>query len=1195
MNLLVNGKLLGNFVCLCDSGSTISCINSTVKGISYFNVEKSTRNPIGANGLKLENKGDILGQIEIGNKLYGGRFTLITNLCYDVILGNDMLESLGFYINPDGTKVEISGQEISRVYDKEHSMNCISTSTSYLPVNAKVLSITYKDENGRSVEGTNKGSASLANDQRQKTANIPKQTYPTDHTANTTMESTRIGIGQFNEPTNEVSGYRPNIVQATFGKPCKQGFGCFNPYDNGGTADDGERVSTSSYSYDERTQEAPKYHSKLGNCDQTEESLIQNLLSKYDDVFSKHDDDLGRFRATDGGPSTVTFHLKDETKVCYSIPRRVPYGRREWLTNKLKNLEDAKIIEEVTHSDNILHVSPVVIVPKKNNKYRMAVDYRQQNENLKYETMPLPNVKDCIEKLSKMNYFTALDITSAFHQIELCESTKLLMAFVTLGKRYITHRMPFGAHPCPAKFQETMMRVFRTIPSKICTVYMDDILVHSETFEEHLKDLEDVFIQLRRHGLKLSPSKCYYFQPKIEYLGFVIGDHSGKSGYSPLPKKISALCNTTLPQTAKDVRSFCGGLQFYNSLIPKLNIMLSPLHKGAAKTPFKMTDEMANAFYQVKDKLKDQILLAFPDFSLPFKLSTDASFMGAAGILSQCYPNGKEEIIFAFSKTFDEVQTKWAIVELECLALVWSLDKMKELLLGRQFTWVTDSLVLKQMIENPPRDLSRSGRKIQRYVDFINSFQITIRHEKGDKPETQLADFFSRAPVLAIKDLFRAQLTKNDWIIATKEDTVLCEADANWKKYKNKLFMEDGIAYLHSQPRCKIAVPKSVQRTVIQYYHESYTLHAGVSRLIQLITSLYFWPNMYKEIKDYVVNCEKCLKSKSLPMQSGNDVAIETPSMAFEWIQIDLVSVSNKKSDRGNRYILTCICCLTNYFLMEPIPSKETIVVLKALCKIFCQTGLPKVIQSDNGKEFYSKIMQTHANWLNIEWRFSTPYKPSTNGRIERRHAELGKLLKILDCDSGNWCEELPFISFELNSTIDKVIGISPFEQFHGWPARIPHVLKDVELATPYTHFYDWSHQVDKLSWEEGLRNHQETAFSKIREQRAAFKNQTALSGEISPQLVPDDLVMVKLPGGSKLEPKLHGPFKVLKVNKGGSFSAEKVGGSKIVRLPAHCARRIKIDDPHDDQVKIQSDEKIHEEVNGPRTRRKFVDYTKFF
>ena len=156
---------------------------------------------------------------------------------------------------------------------------------------------------------------------------------------------------------------------------------------------------------------------------------------------------------------------------------------------------------------------------------------------------------------------------------------------------------------------------------------------------------------------------------------------------------------------------------------------------------------------------------------------------------------------------------------------------------------------------------------------------------------------------------------------------------------------------------------------------------------------------------------------------------------------------------------------LFNLF-MEPIPSKETIVVLNALCNIFCDTGVPKIIQSDNGREFDSTNMQTHAKWLDVQSQFSTPYKPSTNGRIERRHAELGKLLKVLDCTTSNWCEELPYIAFELNSMTDKATNISPFEQFHGWPARIPHFIKNLPLETPNTSFYDWSHQVDKQSWE---------------------------------------------------------------------------------------------------------------------------------
>ena len=1181
---------MGNYTCLCDSGSTISCINASDR-LTSLCIQSSNRNPIGANGLKIKTLGDIPAQIEINGILYDILLTIIPNLCYDIIIGTDMLNKIGFVI--DGTKLVIAGQEISRVFETE--ISSITTSTTSDQVNAKLLSISQMIECDGNQQNYQQGSAqNPVIDQHQRIANIPIHTYVTDATA-TTATST-VEHNRMYQPTEPTMLKTPN-TENTCTRTEELGSECSY------MATIMSGCLLSSMTSDE-AQDTTMNHTDL---DTIETQIVRNLLVKYDDIFSKSDDDIGKFCATDSGPSTVTFYLKDPTKVTYCIPRRVPHGRREWLKDKLASLQKAGIIQEVTHSDGIIHISPIVIVPKKGvNKYRMAVDYRQINENLKFETMPLPNVKDCIEKLSKMKYFTALDITSAFHQLELCEKTKKLMAFCALGKRYITNRMPFGAHPCPAKFQETMMRVFKDLSEETCTVYMDDILVHSESFEDHLRHLEDVFIQIRRHGLKLSPSKCHYFQKQTEYLGFVIGDHGGKSGYSPLPRKMEGLTNTTLPKTAKEVRSFCGGLQFYNNLIPKLNLTLAPLHKGAAKIPFKMTDEMNQAFYAVKDKLQQQIMLAFPDFSLPFKLSTDASYNGAAGILSQCH-NGKEEIIYTYSKSFDKVQTTWPICELECLALVWSLDKMKELLLGRPFTWVTDSLILKQMIENPPRDLSRSGRKIQRYVDFINSFQITIRHAKGDQAETQLADFFSRAPILAIRDLFRVQITKDEWIKATKNDHAFSSYEDGWKKYQDKLFMEDGIAYLISKPRCKIAVPEMLQLKVIKYYHESYTLHGGISRMIQLITSLYFWPNMYKSIKHYIRSCEKCLKSKSLPMQAGNTIAIETPSKPWEWIQIDLVTVTNKTSDRGNRYILTSICCLTNYFQMEPIPSKETIVVLNALCKIFCNTGVPKIIQSDNGKEFYSNIMQTHAKWLDVEWRFSTPYKPSTNGRIERRHADLGKLLKILDCTDGNWCEELPYITFELNSTIDKITGISPFEQFHGWSPHVPHLIRDVKMATPDEHFYDWSHQIDKRTWEENIREHQKRAFSSIYEQRKAYKDQNALSGQISPQLVPGDLVMVKLPGTGKLKPRLHGPYKVTRVNLGGSFTAEEINGSKTVRLPAHCARRMKLDEPNDNQ----HDDELTNESNGvpdnnvgnngnledtkTRTRRKFVDYKKFF
>ena len=165
--------------------------------------------------------------------------------------------------------------------------------------------------------------------------------------------------------------------------------------------------------------------------------------------------------------------------------------------------------------------------------------------------------------------------------------------------------------------------------------------------------------------------------------------------------------------------------------------------------------------------------------------------------------------------------------------------------------------------------------------------------------------------------------------------------------------------------------------------------------------------------------------------------------------------------------------------------------------------------------------MQTHAKWLNIEWRFSTPYKPSTNWRIERRHADLGKILKLLDSTDNNWCEKIPYVSFEINSTIDSETSLTPFEQFHGWPARVPHVLPSIPCATHTSNFTDWSNKVDKISWEINLRRQQNQASERIRRQRDAMKEQTAMAQKMKPQLVPGDLVMVKLSSTGKLSKEI--------------------------------------------------------------------------
>ena len=1134
-------------------------------------------NPIGIAGVPLENNGDIILRVTLPDGTHRHeRFTLITNLGYHVILGFHSLSSLGFALDSNDETVKL-GQSLLPRISGMGKVNGIQqafsdhTGAKFLCKSTDPLSLGSSVKNVRKCQQV----LSIARPTEGQT------TKDTSSSRKTTQKKMTFSLESDTKISKSSSILMPHSGAEQW------------------------RCSEQSPPATTRSGTVPsdfcieKIVTGTDLSDRNEIQVFVTLLTLFENLFSKNEDDIGLFRATDGGTSKVHFEVRDHTHVVYSTPRRIPYARRDWLKQKLEHWCRTGLIQEVTNEDEIVHVSPVLIVPKKNNRYRMAVDYRELNKNLKPATCPLPNVKDCIEKLGKKKFFSALDLSSAFNQLELTDETKRLCGFVTLGKRYITHRMPFGANPCPAKFQEFIGRALRNVSEEYCTCYLDDILVASETFDDHIEHLKSVFKALSDHGLKLSPLKCFFFKESLEYLGFTVGRIGDRYGYAPLPKKIQALQELPIPETAKEVRHFCGALQYYNTMIPRLNLLLSPLHRGSVKVPFVMTDEMKDAFREVKSTLTDQIMLSFPDFDLEFKLSTDASYKGAAGILSQVYPDGREEIIYLFSKSFNDVETRWPIVELECKALVWSLEHMRVLLLGRPFTWVTDSLVLKQMLENPPRDLSRAARKISRYVDFINSFQMTIRHEKGTNPEALMADYLSRSPVLAMKDLMRVQITTDEWRTAVKQDFELNDGSGAWNIHKKHMFKEDNMIYIRKGSRCRIAVPDSLQTRIIEYYHEQYTIHAGFSKIVMLIANIFFWPNMHAAIRHYLKTCKKCIQAKPQVFNEGVRKPIDTPTGPWQWIQIDLVQVSNRQSDNGNRYILTSICTLTNFTQMEAIPTKEAVVVLKALAKIFCNTGMPKIIQSDNGREFKNDILQKYAQSFGVEWRFSTPYKPSTNGRCERRHADLAKILKLLNTNNNNWCEELPFVVFEINSTMDNLIGMTPFEAFHGgWSPHIPHAVEGITTGSQDIAFQEWADDLDKASWEKSIKTRQAELFKRIRAQRMFKKDLDSICPDLKPQLAPGDTIMAKDQGPGKLQLKTKGPYVIEKVLSGGSFVARDLETNKIVKLPAsHAVRLHDLDtkEPEgEEKEKIINKKKEESSFKMTLRKRKPVDYTGF-
>ena len=201
-----------------------------------------------------------------------------------------------------------------------------------------------------------------------------------------------------------------------------------------------------------------------------------------------------------------------------------------------------------------LWASPIILVKKKDGTDRFVVDFRRLNSVTRKDSYPLPRIDDALDALNSTKFFSSMDLMSGFWQVEMESESREHTAFVTYGGLYEFLMLPFGLTGAPSTYQRLMECVLRNLTYKICLIYLDDILVYSKTFEDHLSHLRQVFDRLRHANLKLKPSKCKFACPKVKYLGHVVSPE----GIAPDDDKIAAVRDFPRPHSVKTVRSFLG-------------------------------------------------------------------------------------------------------------------------------------------------------------------------------------------------------------------------------------------------------------------------------------------------------------------------------------------------------------------------------------------------------------------------------------------------------------------------------------------------------------------------------------------------------------------------------------------------------------------------------------------------------------
>ena len=390
--------------------------------------------------------------------------------------------------------------------------------------------------------------------------------------------------------------------------------------------------------------------------------------------------------------------------------------------------------------------SGIVLVRKKNGKLRFCIDLRKLNSKTLKDSYALPRIEQTLESLAGSKIFSTLDLTSGYWHVEMAEECKPYTAF-TCGPLgfFECETMPFGATNAPATFQRLMEDCLGDLNLNWCIVYLDDVIVYSQTPEEHLERLEAVFKKLSAYGLKLKPSKCTFFQEEITYLGHLIT----ADGIATDPKKIQVVKDWPTLETVGDVRSFLGFVGYYRRFIKGFSQIAKPLYqltkglesqtkKTAKKTFIKWGEKEKESFKTLKEACTTAPILAYPDYSLPFILHTDSSTDGLGAVLYQKQEEGTRVIAYA-SRALTASEANYAPHKLEFLALKWAVtDKFKEYLYrGNWFEVYTDNNPLTYILSTAKLDACG-----QRWVADLANFNFTLHYKPGST--NTVADALSR-------------------------------------------------------------------------------------------------------------------------------------------------------------------------------------------------------------------------------------------------------------------------------------------------------------------------------------------------------------------------------------------------------------------------------------------------------------------
>ena len=571
-------------------------------------------------------------------------------------------------------------------------------------------------------------------------------------------------------------------------------------------------------------------------------------------------------------------------------------------------------------------------------------------------------------------------------------------------------------------------------------IYIDDIVIYSKTWNEHLEHLDLVFQKIREAQMKIKLKKCQFCKKQMVFLGHVVSN----KGISPDPKKLQVIREVPTPKNKKQLQQYLGLLGYYQRYIQNYANIVAPLYKlTGTKTRFEWNDELQKIFEKSKELLHERLQLIYPDFTKEFIIFTDASDKGMGGILAQLDEDGNECPIYFVAKAFKGAELNYTTTEKECYAIIFSIKKFYYYLTGRKFKIVTDHKGLQWLYRN-----KTINRRITNWYLQLQKYDYTIEYREGRKHTN--ADVLSRPPFIGITEiedeidhveLRKAQLEDENLkpIIDWLEKKEMLEDKEKAKKIEvmatQMEMIHDCLYHVWFPQRTKksnqtilqIVVPAKWIDKIINENHESkFSGHCGFKKTYEKIKKKYYWLNQYTSVKKWIKTCHECQMRKPGIGKFGY-LQVSKVSRPMERINMDLLELP--KTEDEYKYVLVIVDQFTKWIEAFPIKSKSKEEIAEIFIKnIICRFGLPEEIVSDGGGEFNNNLMIEVCRILEVKKRITTPYNPKANGAVERiNRIILDYIAKYGDYAQKHWNKQIPFMVFAHNTAIHEMTEETPY------------------------------------------------------------------------------------------------------------------------------------------------------------------------